>query len=122
MESRPPTEYCSYIQSLAKEDTRRIIEIVLEEGYAAKDLALLIQVSPSAISRYIHGTLYPSSNTICRLLEVVDTRTKNKVLTYIAQTLWKKILVVIKQLEDTDREKILEEITDNISSLLTKTS
>ena len=122
MESRTLTNYCDYVEALTKEEARRIIEIVLEEGYATKDLALLIQVSPSAISRYTHGTLHPSRNTICRLLEVVDTKTRNRILTYIAQTVWRRLRSILVQIEDIDREKILEEIIDSVSKFLTKTS
>jgi len=101
---------------------RRIVEVVLAEGYTGKEVAELMGVSPSAVSRYIHGSLAPSPNTLCKLYRSVDEKTRMKIVEELVSILWGFLRDVLEDAarEDVDVSSILEEIADYISLQLSK--
>jgi predicted transcriptional regulator len=106
---------CRAVELLDKNSRKTIIEIALNNGYAVKDIAELMNVSPPAVSRYIHDTLSPSTRSICLLVARIDEETRQKILKYIAETLW---LTLYDLLEETRDVEIVERIADDVAKLL----
>jgi len=79
-------------------------------------------VTPSAVSRYIHGSLAPSPNTLCKLYYSVDEKTRAKIAEELTLILWKLLRKVLEDAmrENIDVTNILEEIADYISLQLSK--
>jgi len=79
-------------------------------------------VSPSAVSRYIHGSLAPSPNTLCKLYYSVDERTRTKIAEELTLILWRYLRNVLEDAikKNIDITSILEEIADYISLQLSK--
>ncbi|HIP66063.1 MAG TPA: helix-turn-helix domain-containing protein [Pyrodictium sp.] len=113
---------CSTFEILPPTLRRRIVEIVLAEGYSGKEVAELMGVSPSAVSRYIHGSLAPSPNTLCKLYYSVDEKTRTKIAEELTLILWRFLRNVLEDAikENIDITSILEEIADYISLQLSK--
>jgi len=101
---------------------RRIVEVVLAEGYTGKEVAELMGVSPSAVSRYVHGSLAPSPNALCKLYYSVDEKTRTRIAEEIASILWRFLKNVLEDIigENVDVSNILEEIADYISLQLSR--
>ncbi|HIP65797.1 MAG TPA: helix-turn-helix domain-containing protein [Pyrodictium sp.] len=101
---------------------RRMVEIVLAEGYTGKEVAELMGVSPSAVSRYIHGSLAPSPNTLCKLYYSVDGETRERMTEALILVLWKLLRDVLENAarENIDISNVLEEIADYISLQLSR--
>ena len=114
---------CAAVSILPPESRRRIVELALENGYAAKDVAEIMAVSPPAVSRYIRGTLSPSPSALCRLILGVHPRLQRRMLLEAARSLWKATRVLLEVLgEQSDAAKLLEEIADTVALLLEKNS
>ena len=112
---------CEAITTLPPHVRRKIIEKAIENGYAAKDIAEIIGVSPPAVSRYLHGSLSPSPGAVCRLIMGVEKETKLMMIKSIAKELWKLTYTVINQIHDThEGYQLIEEIADTIAALLDK--
>jgi predicted transcriptional regulator len=110
---------CEAISGLSPEARRRIVEEALASGYAAKDLADLMGVSPPAVSRYVHGTLAPSIGAVCRLLMAVDSELRSRLLVYAARSLWQQLEVLVNNLPSIPEvEELLAEIADKVSEKL----
>ena len=112
-------EVCEALSSLPPEARRRIVGLVLEHGYAVKDVAEIMSVSPSAVSRYIHGSLAPSPTAICRLVLGVDEETRRRILVEAARTLWRLVEALINSASGSeDAYTVLESIADDVARLL----
>jgi len=109
---------CEAIAALPPEQRRRLVEEALAHGYAAKDLAEIMAVSPPAVSRYAHGSLAPSPGAICRLILGIDEDTRRKLLRVAARQLWSLLEAVLKSMEPLDAVELAEEIADRVAELL----
>ena len=110
---------CEALAALPQESRRRIVEHAATRGYAAKDLAELMGVSPPAVSRYLHGTLAPSTGAICRLLMSIDEDTRLELLLLAAREIWRLLGALLDQLpQGPEVEKLLTEIADTLSEKL----
>ncbi len=105
---------CEAIELLPKRARKTIIMIVLNNGYAAKDVAELMGVSISAVSRYTHDELAPSVSSLCRLLSLVDEKTKTQIINYVAEEIW---AILLNVLEETSAS-IVERIADDIARVI----
>ncbi|ABM79890.1 helix-turn-helix domain-containing protein [Hyperthermus butylicus] len=113
------TELCSFLQLLPPTARQRLVAETIESGYAAKDVAELMGVSSAAVSRYVHGTLAPSSETLCRLLLNIDEETRTRLLETIAESIWLSLEKLLHNLPPTPRtRRLLERISDTIAELL----
>ncbi|RUM47710.1 MAG: hypothetical protein DSY37_01690 [Hyperthermus sp.] len=110
---------CEALSALPPNTRRKLIELVLEEAYAVKDVAELMSVSPSAVSRYIHGTLVPGTGALCRLVMNAQPELRDKLLALVAKTTWNLTYNVLKNIAAHDyASTVIEEIADEISRLL----
>ncbi len=107
---------CEALAALPPHDRRRLVEIALESGYAAKDVAEMMQVSPPAVSRYTRGTLAPSPGALCRLLMSIDPSTRARLLVEATRSLWRLLNQLLDNMPPTpEAEALVEEIADTIS-------
>jgi len=112
---------CEALTALPPEARRKLVEEALLNGYAAKDLAELMGVSPPAVSRYTRGDLAPSVGAICRLLMSVDDRLRARLLTKAARSIWIYLKTIVELIEPTaELEALLTLIADNVSELLAR--
>lgn len=110
---------CEALASLSPSTRRRIIDETLASGYAVKDIANLMGVSSSAVSRYIHGTLLPSSESLCRLLTSVEDSVRDRILKMIVLELWKTLRLVVGSIRDKSYSReVVEYFADEIARLL----
>jgi len=111
---------CSFIYTTDQVKTE-IIKILSKAGYSTKDLAELMEVSMPAASRYLHGSLLPSNKTLCKTLNKIketDRETYFKILAGIAELLWNIVKKILQQLEETESQRQIEKIADEIALLL----
>jgi len=101
---------CEAIELLPKRARKTIIMIVLNNGYATKDVAELMGVSISAVSRYTHDELAPSVSSLCRLLGLVDDKTKTQIIDYIVEELWSVLSKLLRETEPSVTERIADDI------------
>jgi len=106
---------CEAINMLPKNPRKTIIMIVLNNGYAVKDVAELMGVSVPAVSRYIHDELAPSTPSICRLIESIDYRTRTQITNYVIEQLWSTLS---KLLREEAPSTIIEHIADEIAQII----
>jgi predicted transcriptional regulator len=112
-------ELCCFLQLLPHTTRQRLVAEAIESGYAAKDIAELMGVSPAAVSRYVHGTLAPSPETLCRLILNIDGETRTRLLETIAESIWSSLENLLRSLPPTLRtRRLLERISDTIAELL----
>jgi len=110
---------CEALTILPPETRRRIVEEALASGYAAKDLAELMGVSPPAVSRYTRGDLAPSVGAICRLLMNAEEELANRLLVLAARGIWAYLRLLIENLPPGHAlEELLSEIADYVSEKL----
>ncbi|KSW11754.1 hypothetical protein CF15_02790 [Pyrodictium occultum] len=110
---------CSALSQLDPATRRRLVEIALESGYAAKDLAEIMGVSPAAVSRYTHGSLSPGAQAVCRLITGVDPDTRVKLLAEAARRVWSMLESLLDALPDTmEKLALAEQIADKVSVML----
>ncbi len=110
---------CEAFSALPPAARRRIVELAAASGYAAKDLAELMNVSPSAVSRYVHGSLAPSPGAVCRLILGVDPGTREKLVVEGARSLWSLLSQLLSSLAGTSLVgELLEAIADDVASLI----
>jgi transcriptional regulator with XRE-family HTH domain len=110
---------CESLAALPPEARRRLVEEAAASGYAAKDLAEMMQVSAPAVSRYLNGSLAPSPGAICRLLMSIDPATRTHLLVTAARFLWRLLASLLDQLPPTPQlEALLTEIADHVSDKL----
>ncbi len=107
---------CEAIELLPKRARKTIIMIVLNNGYATKDVAELMGVSISAVSRYTHDELAPSVSSLCRLLSLVDEKTKAQIINYIVEELWSVLSKLLRETEPS----VIEQIADDIARIIVK--
>jgi len=107
---------CEAIELLPKRARKTIIMIVLNNGYATKDVAELMGVSISAVSRYTHDELAPSSSSLCRLLSLVDDKTKTQITNYVVEELWSVLSKLLRETEPS----VTERIADDIARIIVK--
>ena len=112
---------CEAVSALPPEQRRRLVEEALAHGYAAKDLAEIMAVSPPAVSRYAHGSLAPSPGAICRLILGVDEETRRTLLRLAARQLWSLLEAVLQAMNPLDAAELAEEIADHVAELLAET-
>ena len=105
---------CEAIELLPKRARKNIILIVLNNGYAAKDVAELMGVSISAVSRYTHDELAPSPFSLCRLLSLVDEKTKTQIINYVAEEIW----TILRSILEETSASIVERIADDIARVI----
>ena len=111
---------CEALTMLPPESRRRLVEEAAANGYAAKDLAELMQVSPPAVSRYLNGSLAPSIGAICRLIMNIDPATRSLLLQEAAREAWRLLQQLLDTLPSTPGiEELLTEIADKVSEKLT---
>lgn len=110
---------CEAVSALPPEHRRKLVELAVNNGYAVKDIAELMAVSPPAVSRYIHGSLAPSPGALCRLILSVDDDLREKMIAETAGSLWRLLRKVLST--GTRRPLIaalLEKIADEVAELL----
>ncbi|HIQ24251.1 MAG TPA: LacI family DNA-binding transcriptional regulator [Pyrodictium delaneyi] len=116
-------EVCEAIALLDPKTRRRLVEIALENGYAAKDVAAIMGVSPAAVSRYIHESLSPSTETLCKMIHSIDPETRTKILAEAAHTLWRALERLLQVLPPSpDKMLLAERIADKVSIILAETT
>ncbi len=124
MASRLVAIACSLASSLGPEGRRRLVLEVLEAGYTGRELARLMGVSPPAVSRYVHGTLAPSAESLCRAFErlaATDEELAVKLLAEALRALWGLVRAGLEELAARDpgrARELLEEVADAASELL----
>ncbi len=115
------TELCLDLLSRLKPSERaELVRLVISSGYAAKDVSKMMDVSPSAVSRYVSGTLNPPEERVCRLISLVDDETRIRLYTTALEKLWntmKKALTHLIQ-QDPATIGIVEKIADDTATLL----
>jgi len=113
------SSFCEVFTALTPSARRRIVEEALSLGYAVKDVAYLMGVSPSAVSRYVHGTLIPSPNSLCRLLISVEGDTRDKLLRVVIVELWKALRRVVEYVgNEVYLKEVVEYLADEVSKLV----
>ncbi len=118
---RSSNSFCEIFTALTPSARRRIIEEILSLGYAVKDVAYLMGVSPSAVSRYIHGTLTPSPNSLCRLLMGVEDDIRDKLLITTIGEFWKTLRQALEYIKnEVYLKEAIEYLADEISRLIEK--
>lgn len=119
MEELDYASICEAFSSLPPQARRRIVELAAASGYAAKDLAELMNVSQSAVSRYVHGSLTPSPGAVCRLILGVDPGTRERLLAEGARSLWLLLSQLLSSLAGTPlAEELLDTIADEVARLI----
>ncbi len=112
---------CEAVSALPPEHRRRLVELAVNNGYAVKDVAELMAVSPPAVSRYIHGSLAPSPGALCRLILSVDDDLREKMIAETVRSLWSLLYNLLASNTDKPRiAVILEKIADEVAELLEK--
>ena len=109
------------LKQLRQELKSAIVKKILENSYSTKDLADIMEVSMPAASRYIHGTLTPSDETLCKAIEKtkrLDEELYDTITATIIDILWNTIKKLLKQLKKQNQAKKIEEIADEIAALL----
>ena len=115
--TRCPAEY------LPPHVRTKLVKVALNEGYAVKDLAEIMGVSSAAVSRYIHGTLSPSVESVCRLIYSVDDSVRVKIMVEIALELLEVISNILEEIGGNDIVlHALENLADRLSSIMIKAS
>ncbi|ALL00602.1 hypothetical protein Pyrde_0552 [Pyrodictium delaneyi] len=116
-------DVCEAVALLDSRTRRRLVEIALENGYAAKDIAAIMGVSPAAVSRYVHESLSPSTETLCRMIYGIDDETRTRILVEAAQTLWNALERLLHAIPPSpDKMMLAEGIADKISIILAETT
>ncbi len=99
---------------------REIIAILRSRGYTTKDIAEIMGVSLPAASRYIHGSLIPGNESICRAISKLveeDADTLVEVVNTLTRELW-TVIEAITTASDYSNIKELETIADRVALLL----
>jgi len=122
LEEKDRTDYaalCEALASLPPAARRRLVEEALLHGYAAKDLAEVMGVSPPAVSRYTRGSLAPSVGAVCRLLMGVDPDLRSHLLIVAARSVWRQLTLLLENMPpSSEAEELLAEIADIVSERL----
>jgi transcriptional regulator with XRE-family HTH domain len=106
---------CRAMRTLSKESRREIVALVLSSGYAAKDLAEMMGVSPSAVSRYTRGDLAPSPEALCRMLAALDEELRTAVLEKTVENTWRCLESLIDVLPSERRLVVLEKLAEKLA-------
>ncbi len=80
-----------------------------------------MSVSPSAVSRYVHGTLAPSPNSLCRLLMGIEDDIRDKLLIITIGEFWKTLRQALEYIKnEVYLKEAIEYLADEISRLIEK--
>ncbi len=119
----------SLFEALPRDVRREVVRIVVEElKYSKSEVARIIGVTPSAITRFMRGDAAPSPESLAKLFAGLEPEGQAAILRVILEyisSLVKSIapiLAVIAAAVDTDERRVLEvvveELIDNVSVLL----
>ncbi len=112
---------CTAVSMLPPEARRELVEVAVSNGYAVKDIAELMAVSPPAVSRYLHGSLAPSPSALCRLLLSVEPRLREEMILHTARWLWRVLRALLEALPPSDAgDAVLEEVADQLAEIIEK--
>ncbi len=119
-ENRITEVVCNLIELLDSEGRRRLVRVIIDMGYSAKEVAEMAGVTASAISRYVHGSLTPSHETLCRLVVRLSGRELESLVLEAIKHVWLTLREAIARLPANLKQHILEELADDIASMLAK--
>ncbi|BFH74433.1 helix-turn-helix transcriptional regulator [Sulfurisphaera javensis] len=93
------------VHNLSKEAREKIIELLLEKR-SKKELANELEISPSAITKFINGQTHPSDETIEKAIEIADEEEKERIYEIIVEDLIESLEEFIQN-NDVKNEKML---------------
>ncbi len=123
MENQLRETVCQLAAVAPPEARRRAVEEVAARGYAGKEIAKMMGVSPAAVSRYLHGSLAPSPDSLCNLARTIDAETVEAVAAILVEHTWKTLHDALRALAATGSNRVvalLEHMADDIAELLLK--
>ncbi|QIW24289.1 XRE family transcriptional regulator [Sulfolobus sp. S-194] len=97
------------IHNLSKDARERIISLLLEKR-SKKELAEELDVSPSAITKFLNGLTHPSDKTIERAIEIADEEEKERIYEIIVEDIMESLEEFVKN-NYSINEKIKNMIT-----------
>jgi transcriptional regulator with XRE-family HTH domain len=112
---------CELASILSKEEIGEILSTIIERHpYTVKDLAELMEVSMSAASRYVHGSLKPSSETLCKLVTRLDPAARSTFRVKVLYSIWARFREALASATTAEVEPLLEDIADTVSMILAR--
>jgi predicted transcriptional regulator len=112
---------CEVFELLKGDERTELVRLFKEFGYSSREIAEIMGVSPPAISRYLKGTLTPSTDTLCRLASRVSSDELVRLLAAALERVWARLRSVLETLAESDAQsavKLLEMIADDIARIL----
>lgn len=78
------------IHNISKDAREKIINILLEKR-SKKELADELDISPSAITKFLTGRTHPSDETIEKAIEIADEEEKERIFNIILEDIMESL-------------------------------